>query len=362
MEALKRLKQEPVDLVISDFLMPGMNGLSFFSEVKRMYPEVPRILLTGYADKRNAIKAINEVGLFQYLEKPWDNEQLKLVISNGLASKALKETLEGKIRDLDRVLLQRDELAQKNGMFREELSLARQVQQDMLLQSFPQTDQISFSVRYRPSLEIGGDYYDVLSLASDQLGVLIADVMGHGISAALSTVLLKGAFSSFGGRDLGPAEILTGMNSLLCKGLPRGIFAAAMVVVIDTRKGRCRLANGGIPHPYLLRRRQRQVERVTANGPLLGLFEEEQYWRGEEEMAIELEEEDCLFLYTDGLSETENAAAEQFGSGPMMEAILDGTEKSGEQILEHLVLGSQQFRRQDQKRDDLTILAIEFNR
>ena len=104
------------------------------------------------------------------------------------------------------------------------------------------------------------------------------------------------------------------------------------------------------------------MERVTANGLLLGLFEEEQYQLSQEETSIELELGDCLFLYTDGLSETENEATDQFGSGPMVQAILDGVEESGEGILEHLVVGSQQFGRQDQKRDDLTILAVEFNR
>lgn len=63
-EALQLLRQRPIDLVISDFLMPGMNGLQFLAAVKKLHPDTPRILLTGYADKENAIRAINEVGLF----------------------------------------------------------------------------------------------------------------------------------------------------------------------------------------------------------------------------------------------------------------------------------------------------------
>ena len=285
-----------------------------------------------------------------------------LVISNGLANKSLKEILEDKIRDLDRALLQRDELARRNGMLREELLLAQQVQEQMFPQRLPQTDRISFAVKYQPALEIGGDYYDVLPLANDHLSVLIADITGHGISAALSTVLLKAAFSSFRNRDVSPVEILAGMNSLLQRGLSEGIFAAAMVVVIDARTAYCRIANGGIPHPYLLRRKQQQVDRVAANGLLLGLFEEEQYRANEEEKTVQLEEGDCLFLYTDGLSEAENEAAEQFGFGPMVEAILDGAEKSGEEILEHLVLASERFSGRTEGRDDLTILGIEIAR
>ncbi len=97
-EALKSLKQKPVDIVISDFLMPDMDGLQFFAEVKKLYPDVTRILLTGYADKENAIKAINQVGIYQYIEKPWDNEGLKMVIRNGIQSKSLKRFLAKKFR------------------------------------------------------------------------------------------------------------------------------------------------------------------------------------------------------------------------------------------------------------------------
>ncbi len=81
-DALKMLKKEPVDVVISDFMMPDMDGLEFLTEAKELHPDTISILLTGYAHKDNAIRAINEVGLFQYIEKPWDNEQVELVIRN----------------------------------------------------------------------------------------------------------------------------------------------------------------------------------------------------------------------------------------------------------------------------------------
>ena len=70
-EALEFLKDNKPDLVVSDFMMPDMNGLEFLKEVNKLYPEVSKILLTGYADKENAIRAINEVGLYRYIEKPW---------------------------------------------------------------------------------------------------------------------------------------------------------------------------------------------------------------------------------------------------------------------------------------------------
>ncbi len=99
-EALEFLKDNTPDLVISDFLMPEMNGLEFLNEVKSMYPEVSKILLTGYADKENAIRAINEIGLYRYIEKPWNNDDLIINIKNGIERSYLLSQLRQKILEL----------------------------------------------------------------------------------------------------------------------------------------------------------------------------------------------------------------------------------------------------------------------
>lgn len=99
--ALKSLDNSEVDLVISDYLMPEMNGIEFLLKLKEKFPLATRILLTAYGDKENAIRAINELGLFQYIEKPWDNEQLKLSVRNGLERRILMKKLEDTIRDFD---------------------------------------------------------------------------------------------------------------------------------------------------------------------------------------------------------------------------------------------------------------------
>ena len=100
-EAIKFLKSNTPDLVISDFLMPQMNGLEFLSEVNKMYPEVSKILLTGYADKENAIRAINEIGLYRYIEKPWDNADLMINIKSGIERSYLLSELRKKISELE---------------------------------------------------------------------------------------------------------------------------------------------------------------------------------------------------------------------------------------------------------------------
>jgi DNA-binding NtrC family response regulator len=99
--ALDLIRRNPVDLVISDFLMPEMDGLAFLIEVRRLYPTASLIILTGYADKQSAIRAINEVGLFQYLEKPWDNDDLIRIVDSGLNQKLVVHRLQEYAREME---------------------------------------------------------------------------------------------------------------------------------------------------------------------------------------------------------------------------------------------------------------------
>ena len=100
-KAAAYVREHPIDLIISDFLMPRMDGIQLLAEVRRVQPEVPRVLLTGYADKGNAIKAINDVQVYQYIEKPWDNEQLRRVVLGGLERLMLMRLLTDKIEELE---------------------------------------------------------------------------------------------------------------------------------------------------------------------------------------------------------------------------------------------------------------------
>ena len=100
-EAVKLLETHPVDVVVTDYLMPRMNGIQLLAKAKALQPEAARVLLTGHADKQSAIQAINEIGLFQYLEKPWDNSQLLLVIQSAIERTLLLRQLRDKITQLD---------------------------------------------------------------------------------------------------------------------------------------------------------------------------------------------------------------------------------------------------------------------
>jgi len=103
-EALRFISSnsKKIDVVVSDFLMPEINGIEFLLKVKHINDEIESILLTGYADKENAIKSINDVGVYYYLEKPWNNDELIKIVSNAVEKKQLKEQLHEKITDLEK--------------------------------------------------------------------------------------------------------------------------------------------------------------------------------------------------------------------------------------------------------------------
>lgn len=105
-KALENIKENKPDLILSDFMMPEMNGIEFLSQAKTICPDTSMILLTGYADKENAIKAINEVGIYKYIEKPWDNEELLISIRNGLERSGLILELNKKIDELSQAKAQ----------------------------------------------------------------------------------------------------------------------------------------------------------------------------------------------------------------------------------------------------------------
>ncbi len=100
-EAARHAEANALDVVLSDYLMPKMNGIQLLTRIKELQPETSRVLLTGHADKQSAIQAINQVALFQYIEKPWDNSQLLLVINSAVERTRLFRDLREKVDELD---------------------------------------------------------------------------------------------------------------------------------------------------------------------------------------------------------------------------------------------------------------------
>ncbi len=259
-----------------------------------------------------------------------------------------------------KVLHELERSKKESEILHEELFLARKLQENILPQQLPEVNGFSFAAQYLPAMEIGGDFYDVMPLANKRLAILLADVTGHGIQAALSTMLLKLAFRNFQDREVSPAGILAGMNEVLHKILPDKTFVAALVVNIDTETARCTIVNGGIPYPSVLKRSDSSIVRIAANGLVLGVVNQEKYTPGDPVDLI-LQQGDCLFLYTDGLSEIENETEEQFETDQLSQTILQHAENSIAEHVNHLVDAARKFSQPQHDWDDMTIIAVKRN-
>lgn len=201
---------------------------------------------------------------------------------------------------------------QRLAALRQELETARGIQNSLLPRQAPQINGISIAARYLPMSQVAGDIYDFMELDETRLAILIADVSGHGVPAALIASMVKGAFRAQNDVLDRPDLVLTGMNRILTGGLEAN-FVTASCVFIDTRRGILRSSSAG--HPPMLRRSAAMpdYEETGCNGLILGQFPDAAY----EFQELSLTPGDRLILYTDGITEAENTNEEQFGDEEM---------------------------------------------
>ncbi len=318
-EALTRFAAGKVDVAVSDFLMPKMNGLELLARFKELDPEVPRLLLTGYADKDNAIRGINEVGLFQYLEKPLDNDQLLLSLRTALDHRSLRAALRSKIDELDQALRENRTMTTRDEELQREMDWARTIQTRFLPAEVPTLADWRVDVVYNPAMAVGGDFYDFVPLAGGRLALILIDSAGHGVQAALGTALLKFATTGLVDRDLDPAGIMAHLNHVLYRGLPRDIPVAAAVAVLEPAGGRLRLIGAGLPKPALVSA-DGSVVYQPATGLLLGLVDGDLYQTGVETV-LTVQPGQTLLMFSDGLTEAQDARDVFYGEGPMNDDI-----------------------------------------
>ena len=188
-----------------------------------------------------------------------------------------------------------------------ELQTASNIQSALLPRGTPPVAGLDIAVRYEPMRSIGGDMYDFV-VDGSQLGVLVADVTGHGVPAALIASMAKVAFSSQAAAAASPGRLIAGMNRALC-GQFRGQFVTATYMHIDPAAHRVRYTNAGHPPPLLWRKATREAAELAGGGVLMGFDADEGYATGE----ARIEDGDRLVLYTDGVLEVADGTGEFFG-------------------------------------------------
>jgi phosphoserine phosphatase RsbU/P len=237
-----------------------------------------------------------------------------------------------------------------------ELEIARTIQAQLLPQSISGIGGLTIGARYVPATSVAGDFYDFL-IQEDSLGVLIADVSGHGIPAALSASMVKVAVRAQMERAGDPAAVLRGINSILCGNL-QGQFVTAAYMFVDPANGH--LAYAGAGHPPLLvwRSCTQRVENLQENGLLLGIFPGNNYTA----KSAPLARGDRCLLYTDGLLEATCPSGEEFGSerleGFLAEHASLAPQPFCDALVQHLTQWCGKARH---AHDDVTIVAIDFS-
>jgi serine phosphatase RsbU (regulator of sigma subunit) len=242
-----------------------------------------------------------------------------------------------------------------------ELQIANQIQSSILPREVPQLAGLEIAARYLPMSAVAGDFYDFLVVNAKHIGILVADVTGHGVPAALIASMLKVAFAAQTAHAEDPARVLTGLNRALC-GKFEEHFVTAAYVFVDLDRLLLRYAGAGHPPLLLAPRhnaqgRESESREIEANGLMLGLFPEAAYCAVE----IPLDAGDRLLLYTDGILEAMGVAREEFGKS-RLKKFLAASSSTASQLADALLLELRRWSGADSGRpqdDDITLLVLE---
>jgi sigma-B regulation protein RsbU (phosphoserine phosphatase) len=231
-----------------------------------------------------------------------------------------------------------------------EIEIAREVQQRLFPQNLPHIVSLDYAGHCRPAQGVGGDYYDFLALSDGQLGLAIADISGKGIPAALLMASLQ---ASVRGQSQGPgdvASLMTNVNRLVYEASPANRYATFFYAQFDPRTRRLIWSNGGHNPPILLR--GGDVIRLETGGPVVGLFPRSSY----EQDAIALQAGDLLIFYTDGMSEAENPAEDEWGEDALISAARACAEQTPVEMIASIMNAADAFASGAPQHDDMTLV------
>ncbi|MEX2382077.1 MAG: SpoIIE family protein phosphatase [Opitutales bacterium] len=263
------------------------------------------------------------------------------------------------------------ELREKNEQLEADLRMAREIQQAFLPQKYPRfphtanrkENALHFCHRYRPTEQVGGDFYHVLALSDTQAGVFICDVMGHGVRSALVTAILRALVEELVPVAGDPGRFLHEINQALITILKRTrtlMFATAFYLIADVKKNQVRFANaGGHPSPLHIRRDVNTVEPLGGNGgtpgPALGLLGESVYSTAVSDLALH----DLFFFFTDGLYEVEGSDDEFYNQEKLFAAVRQRIMLPPQKLFDELLSEIQAFSIRKEFVDDVCLVGME---
>ncbi len=342
-KALDLVKTKPhPDLILLDVTMPEMDGYEVCGILKAT-PEVrdiPVIFLTGKTETEDETKGF-EVGAVDYIHKPFSPAVVKARVHTHLVLREAREQLARQLLDINN-----------------ELEMAREIQLAILPHDIPRISGLEIAARYIPMSLVAGDFYDFIVVDEKHVGILVADVSGHGLPAALIASMLKAAFAAQAPHASEPARVLSGLNQSLC-GKFKNHFVTGAYVFVDMEKNCIKYAGAGHPPLLLWRQSSAAASEVLENGLLLGFFKDAPY----SVVEVCVQPGDKAVLYTDGILETRSPSKEEFGPD-LFKVFLESNhdlkaDKFADLMLDELTGWSENHKGNGQE-DDITLLVIDF--
>jgi phosphoserine phosphatase RsbU/P len=342
-KALELAKTEPFPgLILLDVVMPHIDGYEVCSRLKAdtKTHDIPVIFLTGKTEVIDETRGF-EVGAVDYIHKPFSPPIVTARVRTHLMLRDAHETVARQL------------LAINN-----ELDLAREVQLSILPREIPQLEGLEIAARYLPMGSVAGDFYDFLVIDEKHVGILICDVSGHGLSAALIASMLQTALAAQSPHASDPAQVLSGLNQALY-GKFQHHFVTAAYVFVDMEKSTVDYAGAAHPPLLLWRARTSETTEWVENGLMLGPFSDSTY----SAISLSLEKGDRILLITDGIIEAADQSGREFGMDRLRQILESNHALSASRLADALLyrlsawsqhaIGSGQA-------DDITLLAIGF--
>lgn len=336
-EGLKKTREIKPDLVVSDVMMPIMNGYDMTKEIKsdKELDYIPVILLTAKADMAYKIEGL-EQGADDYLTKPFNSKELLTRIKTLLNNHEYQKLI--RIRNLD---MERD------------LEVARKLQQKLLPDNKPVTPGYDLYSFYIPMDKVGGDFYDY-RLRDDYIDIFIADVSGHGLPGAFLATLTKLALDNIKDRT-SPSRVQVMLNDVITRSVVNSAFVTTFFCSIDIRSNVIKFTNAGHCPPIVYRKRSDEfIELYTVGNPL-GWLKDLKL----EEKDFQLEKGDRIIFYTDGIIECRDVERAMFGEERMRDFIREHAAMSSKDFSDNLIDRLKTFTKSGIFDDDITLVVLD---
>jgi serine phosphatase RsbU (regulator of sigma subunit) len=342
-KALESMREKVPDLLVTALKLPGMHGIDLLSAAKRLPKLVPAIVWTKYKSFRREFEIVTYPA-HVFLTKPTSHAELV---------RAIDELLPRKEEELTAAKPEFDQARE------EELQSAREIQQSLLPQELPKVEGFEIASAYHSCREVGGDYFDVLTLPEERYGIFMADVAGKGIPAAMITVLLRSLLRTAATSQSASSTMIQ-LNRLLSKEIREGLFVSAVYVIIEPRKRTATLCSAGHCPVLLWNRTEKGAETqfIKHTGMVLGLGDTPYFVENTKEQIIEMQPKSGFILYTDGVIEAMNPAGEEYTAENLEKLISTCTDRSVSLINDAIVGSITRFAGSRPQQDDITLLTI----